>query len=413
MNRKSERRLRLLQALLAATAAAPACLVLWPIAPWAACLAVLALLIAAHRRMLLAPGTAILTYHSICDDAAWLPWSKDITVSRQTFAVHLQTLKAMAAPVLATRDYVAMRQRGEAIPRRAVVLHFDDGYFDNWCHAVPLLIEHGFPATFFVSLNFIEPGHSPRPREGLRQASPGYMSWAELRAIEAIPGLEVEPHGIDHARIAVPGAAVDRLTAENWRDHLWLQWAASPGPKHDWYTRPIAWAVPLGSAVPPSRLALASPGLSGQRTETQADLERRIRSTLERCGETFAHELGRAPRIFCWPENKCSAAGRSIASQMGYAATTGGKGRNAASEADSVLSRVHVPDRSLGFASPAAEALALRALIGAMHGNLYWYPVLLAMQFTRGAMRRIRPLKVGTTQRKPGARAKRPMEQTT
>lgn len=409
MNRKTERRLRLLQALLAATAAVPACQILWPLAPWAGCLAALALLAVAHRRMILAPGTAILTYHSISDDAAWLPWSNDITVSRQTFAVHLQTLKAMAIPVLATRDYVAMRQRGDAIPPHAVVLHFDDGYFDNWCNAVPLLIQHGFPATFFVSLNFIEPARTPRPR----QECAGYMSWAELREIEANPGLEVEPHGIDHARIAVSGAALGRLTAENWRDHLWMQWAASPGPKHDWYTRPIAWAVPLGSAVPPSRLALAAAGLSGESMETEADLEMRIRTTLEQCSQTLARELGRTPRIFCWPENQCAAAGRTIASQMGYAATTGGKGRNTADEAASVLSRVHVPDRSLGFASPAAEGLALRALIRTMHGNLYWYPVLLGMQATRWAVRRIRRLTGAALRTKPRSHAKLPMEQTT
>lgn len=409
MNRKTERRLHLLQALLAATTAVAACRILWPVAPWAGCVLAIALLGLAHSRMMLTPGTAILTYHSISDDAAWLPWSKDITVSRPTFAAHLQTLKAMAVPVLATRDYVAMRKRGEPIPRRAVVLHFDDGYFDNWCHAVPLLVQHGFPATFFVSLNFIEPGDQVRART----ERPGYMSWAELRAIEAIPGLEVEPHGIDHARIAVAGAAVARLTAANWRDHLWLQWAASPGPKHDWYDRTAAWAVPIGSLVPPSRLALAAPGLSGDAMETDADLATRIRTTLDECNSTFVDELGRKPLIFCWPENKCTAAGREIAQQLGFAATTGGKGRNTAGEANSVLSRVHVPDRSLGFASPRSEAFALRALIGAMHGNLYWYPVLLAMQLTRWAAHRAKRLTVGTKQAKRRQGAAISMEQTT
>lgn len=409
MSRKTERRLRLLQALLAATTAVAACRILWPVAPWAGILLAVTLLGLAHSRMILAPGTAILTYHSISDDAAWLPWSNDITVSRASFAAHLRTLKAMAVPVLATRDYVAMRQRGEAIPARAVVLHFDDGYFDNWCNAVPLLIQHGFPATFFVSLNFVEPDDQVRTRAD----RPGYMSWAELREIEAIPGLEVEPHGIDHARIAVSGTPVARLNAQNWRDHLWLQWAASPGPKHDWHDRPIAWAVPIGSEVPPSRLALASPGLSGNGMETEADLATRIRATLDQCNATFVRELGRQPLIFCWPENKCSAAGRAIAHQMGYAATTGGKGRNATAEADTILSRVHVPDRSLGFSSPRAEGFALRALIGAMHGNLYWYPVLLAMQLTRRIVRLAGQITVGTHQTTRQRSVAISMEQTT
>lgn len=382
MNRKSERRLRLLQASLAVTIAVAVCLALWPFAPVAGGLAAVMLLMWAHSRMTLTPGTAILTYHSVSDDAGWLPWSQDITVGRQSFAAHLRTLKAMAVPVVATRDYVAMRQRGEAIPRRAVVLHFDDGYFDNWCNAVPLLTQYGFPATFFVSLNFVEPGDQTRRRSD----RPGYMNWAELRAIEAMPGLEVEPHGIDHARIAVAGAPVARLTETNWRDHLWLQWAATPGPKHDWHERPTAWAVPLGSDVPPSRLALESPGLVDGTMESDTVLAQRIGATLEQCTLSFKRELGRQPALFCWPENKCCQTGRDIARQLGYAATTGGDGRNIANEPNDILSRLHVPDRSLGFASARCEGFALRALIGTMHGNLYWYPILLAMKLVRTAV---------------------------
>jgi peptidoglycan/xylan/chitin deacetylase (PgdA/CDA1 family) len=333
--------------------------------------------------MILTPGTAILTYHSVSDDAEWLPWSNDITVSRQSFAAHLRTLKAMHVPVLATRNFVAMRQRGEPIPRRAVVLHFDDGYFDNWCNVVPLLKQYEMPATFFVSLNFIEPGDQTRKRCD----RPGYMNWAELRAIEAIPGLEVEPHGIDHARIAVAGAPVARLSETNWRDHLWLQWAATPGPKHDWHERPIAWAVPLGSDVPPSRLALESPGLVDGTSGSDANLAQRISVTLEQCNASFLRELGRQPEVFCWPENKCCQTGRVLARQLGYAATTGGNGRNIATEAETILSRLHVPDQSLGFASARSEGFALRALIGTMHGNLYWYPILLAMKLVRTAVR--------------------------
>lgn len=391
MSRKTERRLRLLQACLAATMAVAACLLLWPIAPWAGVIAAVILLGSAHRLMILAPGTAILTYHSVSDDSEWLPWSDDITVGRRSFTAHMQTLKAMNVPVLATRDYVAMRQRGEPIPRRAVLLHFDDGYFDNWCHAVPTLREYGFPATFFVSLNFVEPGDQVRAH-GDR---PGYMNWAELRAIEALPGLEVEPHGIDHARIAIAGAPIARLTPDNWRDHLWLQWAATPGPKHDWHDRPVAWAVPLGSDVPPSRLALASPGLVDGVQESDADLVRRLRLTLEECNAVFRRELGRQPAIFCWPENKCSDAGRAMAQQLGYAATTGGNGRNTASEPAAILSRLHAPDRTLGFASARAEGFALRALIGTMQGNLYWYPVLLGMQFIRWVVRSATPVRPG------------------
>ena len=37
------------------------------------------------------------------------------------------------------------------LPERPVVLTFDDGYADFVEKAVPLMVEHGFPATVFVT----------------------------------------------------------------------------------------------------------------------------------------------------------------------------------------------------------------------------------------------------------------------
>src|SRR5262249_49875913 len=42
-----------------------------------------------------------------------------------------------------------MLQQGR-LPRRAVVVTFDDGYRDNYEHAWPILCTYGIPATFFV-----------------------------------------------------------------------------------------------------------------------------------------------------------------------------------------------------------------------------------------------------------------------
>jgi hypothetical protein len=94
--------------------------------------------------------------------------------------------------------------------------------------------------------------------------------------------------------------------------------------------------------------------------------------------------------LFCWPENRVSAAGRRIAAQLGYLATTGGEGRNAAAEPAHVLSRIHAGDRALGFRCGPAEALRIRAAVGLFHGNHYWYLVAAPMDLVRRLVMRLR-----------------------
>jgi hypothetical protein len=335
--------------------------------------------LAAGNRLMIAPrGVAILTYHSVSPAPGWLPWSREIAVHPSTFARHLATLERMGASVIATRALVARRIAGPALPDRAVVLHFDDGYLDNHRYALPLLTRYGMPATFFPSLDFIEPGEVVRRTGG----DEGYMRWSELTEL-LDAGFEVEPHGVGHARVPTSDRVVGTLDASNWRRHAWMQWAAMPGPKHDWFRMAVPQAVPLGTPIPASGLALSERAWANGAREDAATFASRIERDLAACRLLFTQKLGRAPQIFCWPENKVGVEGREIARRLGYVATTGGTGRNTIEEPADVLSRIHIDDRALGFRWLPAEALYLRASVRLMQGNHYWYLLLAPMHLAR------------------------------
>jgi peptidoglycan/xylan/chitin deacetylase (PgdA/CDA1 family) len=271
------------------------------------------------------------------------------------------------------------RIAGRPLPPRPVVLHFDDGYLNNWFHAAPLLRAANAPATFYASLDFIAPGE--RPRSGGGDA--GYMNWPELCALDADPLFEVEPHGIDHGRVPVSARSVGTLTRANWRTLAWMQWREVAGAKHDWYLWHEPPAVPLGAPVPESEGALAARAWLGDRLETDAEYRARVASQLGRCADEFAARLGRFPTTFCWPENRVSAAAREIAAATGYTATTGGQARNTAAEDAQILSRIHAGDRALGVRFGPAERLHIRAVIGLFEGNHYWYLVAGPMSLMR------------------------------
>lgn len=59
--------------------------------------------------------------------------------------------------VLPLGEAVTRLSRGN-LPARAASITFDDGYADNYLHALPILQRHGLKATFFISTGFLDGG---------------------------------------------------------------------------------------------------------------------------------------------------------------------------------------------------------------------------------------------------------------
>lgn len=102
-------------------------------------------MIAIGLRRAFARRAILLLYHRIVSPSAD-PWS--LSVSPQHFDEHLQVLRKRCYPLGLTEFLRLLRGRG--VPRRSVVITFDDGYADNLASAKPLLETHGMPATLFI-----------------------------------------------------------------------------------------------------------------------------------------------------------------------------------------------------------------------------------------------------------------------
>lgn len=70
----------------------------------------------------------------------------------------------------------------QLIPERLVVLTFDDGVKSQYTVVAPLLQQHGFGATFYIT-------------EGLRflEDKSRYLTWAEVQALHDL-GFEIGNH---------------------------------------------------------------------------------------------------------------------------------------------------------------------------------------------------------------------------
>ncbi len=128
----------------------------------------------------------ILMYHHVSE----LPpdadvYRRDLTVSPEAFEAQLQYLeRAGYHPVTLTDVYLNLTQ-GYPLPEKPVVLTFDDGYRDAYEVVFPKLLDHGFPATFFV---LATPAH---------YESEEYLTWAQAREMSDA-GMSIQAHGRDH-----------------------------------------------------------------------------------------------------------------------------------------------------------------------------------------------------------------------
>lgn len=362
----------------------------WPTV--AAILLLAAGLAAGDRWMRDESGVAVLCYHSINPEPNWLPWNSAV-VGLESFRRQMRMLRRSGCTVLHTSDLIAARSQGRPLPPRPVVLHFDDGYLDTWVAVTPILRRLNLPATLFVSLDFIEPGNTPRPTleddpGGEPLTWQGYVNWAELKAMSASNLIDVQAHGVDHGRRPVGTEIVDRVSVENWRNLVWMQWSRLPGCKADWirWTQPPA--IPIGSPVRVNAPALAGPVWDDERgIESHDAYETRVRSDLALCRLVLETRLGKTIDIFCWPENGTSPRARSLAHEIGYHATTAGEGENRPTEDPRIISRMGVGDKVMGWRWPLADAVILYAAIRVFQGNYYWYFLLLGPAASRRLVR--------------------------
>ena len=159
----------------------------------------------------------ILMYHRVTE----LPNDPYLlAVTPKHFAEQLEVIRRYGVP-MSLGQMVQALQDGK-VPKRGVVVTFDDGYADNLYSAKPLLERYDIPATVFVTT-----GHVGHPCE---------FWWDELDRLLLQPGtlpsrLELSLDG--HAWQWELGEAATYRTADYQRDRNWhIEREDCPTPRH-------------------------------------------------------------------------------------------------------------------------------------------------------------------------------------
>jgi peptidoglycan/xylan/chitin deacetylase (PgdA/CDA1 family) len=167
----------------------------------------------------------ILCYHNLGVEAKGrlvLPVSK--------FEEQMRYLKANDYRVIGLEEFVEFVQLRRQLPRRSVVLTFDDGYTSFKQYAFPILKELGFTATLFVYTDYIGAGRNA-------------LTWTDLRELQT-QGFDIQAHSKTHADLRRTPGETDAQYARRMQTEL-----AQPQElfqKHLGRRRPLI-AYPYGS----------------------------------------------------------------------------------------------------------------------------------------------------------------------
>ncbi len=123
----------------------------------------------------------ILCYHRLG------PGNAKMVVSPASFEAQMAWLVRNGYRVVRMADLAGFLAGHKALPARAVVISFDDGYESVYRYAFPVLKKYRLPATVFVYTDFLGGGDA--------------LTWAQLQEMQASGLIDVQSHSKSHRNL--------------------------------------------------------------------------------------------------------------------------------------------------------------------------------------------------------------------
>ena len=138
----------------------------------------------------------VLMYHAV-GDTADSPWCVPV----DTFRSQIASLRELGYATILPSDLAARRKWGKPLPRKPVVITFDDGYLCNLSIIEPILKENGFRAVIFLITALVsETDAGRREYEGKK-----CLAWPEVSAMQKRGTFVFGGHSHSHANLAAMG----------------------------------------------------------------------------------------------------------------------------------------------------------------------------------------------------------------
>jgi peptidoglycan/xylan/chitin deacetylase (PgdA/CDA1 family) len=187
----------------------------------------------------------VLMYHHVSSSGG------PLNISPENFESQIQWL-ARNGYVTLTTDEFARFLHGSPMPRKSVLLTFDDGYLDNYVYAHPVLLRYGLNAVMFlvtgrvhdgpfraIGAQRLEPPRSHQACERLvydGRADEVTVRWSEVELMRAAGTFEFHSHTHSHLRwdqlCANPAHKRQNIRLDIEKSKAILTTRLGSGPRH-------------------------------------------------------------------------------------------------------------------------------------------------------------------------------------
>lgn len=129
----------------------------------------------------------VLAYHSVSE---WYPKSEaSLFVKPETFETQIRALKQNGYSFISFKDFEDWKLGKKEIPKKSIIITFDDGYQDNYLLAFPILKKYNVKATMFIITSYV--GKSDR-----------YLNWDQIKTMYDSGLIEIGSHTNTHKPLA-------------------------------------------------------------------------------------------------------------------------------------------------------------------------------------------------------------------
>ena len=217
-----------------------------------------------------------LAYHAIQDNSADQTF---LAVRTDQLIANLSWLRSSGYQAISVDQILAARDGGPALPPRAVLLTFDDGYKDFYTRVLPLLRSFGWSAVVAPVGKWLDTPVDQKIAFGdLDVPRAMFLNREELARTARSPLVEVGAHTFAH--------------------HKGLQ------------------GNPQGNHLP--ALANRQYLQDAQRYETTAEYEQRVREDVRAITQALTETTGRKPRVWVWPYGAENGTAQRVIREAGY-----------------------------------------------------------------------------------------------
>lgn len=228
------------------------------------------------------PSYEVLSYHDVQDSVDGNLEIETTRISTQHLARHFTWLQEHGYHPITIDDILAAQTGKKALPSKAILLTFDDGYSSFYTHVYPLLKLYNYPAVAALVGSWLDARLEQNVKYGDENISrKQFLTHAQIKEMAQSGLVEFSSHSYD----------LHKAVLQN----------------------------PYNGTAP---AAITHAYLTQEkRYETDSEYQNRIRQDLKRNSEFIQNITGKAPRVMTWPYGRYNATTLAIAKSIGMPIT--------------------------------------------------------------------------------------------